>query len=195
MDTMTNTTNNTPNFYPAGLKFMGKVYDERKKALKRRDFTSLEFTLDLGIWANKTFFNPKFPNRKARLIEYAQIKYPNNYEGTMSVVVSVLEVLHELNKRHIGKDEKISQYDYLRYVPMCTKHEDGSCGISTLMMRATKSERGVVKDTPLWRGTQTWDSILAVGNMNIASMLIGIMREELLEVLPQIGLQDVKQPE
>lgn len=192
MNTTTNTPNNTPNFYPAGLKVMGKVYDERKKALKRKDFTSLEFTLDLGIWANKVFFNPKFPNRKARLIEYAQIKYPNNYEGTMGVVVSVLEVLHELHKRHTGEDGKISQYDYLRYVPVCNKHEDGTCGISTLMMRATKTERGAVKDTPLWRGTPTWDSILVVANMNITSMLIAIMRDELTAVLPSLGLEDVK---
>lgn len=189
--------NVTPNFYPAGLKVLDKVYQERLKARKRKDFHALEWDLHLGMWANKIFFNgEKFPNRKERLIEYATIKYPNEYDGTLGTVVSVMEVLHETHKKWYKEDSHKRQYDFVRYVPMAHTYGDGNVSICSLQMKADTTDydkqTGKYIDLDVWRGTPAFESILATHNSYIVDMLIAIMSEELKEVLPAIGLEDVK---
>lgn len=194
-----NTTTNTPNFYPAGLKVLDKVYQERLKASKRRDLFALEWDLNLGMWANKIFFNEKFPNRKERLIEYATIKYPNEYEGVLGTVVSVMEVLYETHKKWYKEESHKNKYDFVRYVPNSHTFDDGTVSVCLLQMKADTTDydkqTGKYINRNVWRGTPAFESILSTPNSYIVDMLIGIMRDELTEVLPQIGLQDLKQPD
>ena len=196
MDTMTNTTNNKPNFYPAGLKVLGNVYKERLKARKRKEFYALEWDLHLGMWAKKIFFNEKFPNRKERLIEYATIKYPNNYEGVLGTVVSVMEVLCETHQKWYKEDAHKRKYDFVRYVPMSHTYNDGTVGIFSLQMKSTTTiydkQTDKYIDCDVWCGTTAFESILATPNSYIVDMLIAIMSDELKEVLPKLGLEDVK---
>lgn len=196
MDTMTNTTSNTPNFYPAGLKMLGKVYQERIKARKRKDYSALEWDLNLGRWANKIFFNEKFPNRKERLIEYATIKYPNEYNGVLGTVVSVMEVLYETHKKWYKEDSHKHKYDFVRYAPMSHTFDDGTVSICPLQMKADTTvydkQTGKYIDRDMWRGTPAFESILSTPNSYIVDMLIAIMRDELTVVLPSLGLEDAK---
>lgn len=195
-----NNTNNikgmTPNFYPAGLKVLDKVYQERIKARKRKDFSALEWNLDLGRWANKIFFNEKFPNRKERLIEYATIKYPNEYDGVLGTVVSVMEVLYEIHKKWYKEDSHKRKHDFVRYVPISHTFNDGNVSICSLQMKSDTTDydkqTGKYIDRDVWRGTTAFESILASPNSYIIDMLIAIMSEELKEVLPKLGLEDVK---
>lgn len=194
---MNNTSNTpTPNFYPAGLKALGNVYQARLKARKRKDFSALEWDLHLGIWAKKIFFNEKFPNRKERLIEYATIKYPNEYDGILGTVVSVMEVLHETHKKWYKEDSHKNKHDFVRYVPNSHTFDDGAVSVCTLQMKADTTvydkQTGKYIDRDVWRGTPAFESILATPNSYIVDMLIAIMRDELSEVLPAIGLEDAK---
>ena len=195
--TNTGSTGKTPNFYPAGLKVLDKVYQERLKARKRKDFHALEWDLHLGMWANKIFFNgEKFPNRKERLVEYATIKYPNEYNGVLGTVVSVMEVLYEIHKKWYKEDSHKRQNDFVRYVPISHTFNDGNVSICSLQMKADTTDydkqTGKYIDRDVWRGTTAFESILATPNSYIVDMLIAIMSEELKEVLPAIGLEDVK---
>ena len=196
---MNNNESNTPNFYPNGLVVMGKVYKERMKARKRQDFHALEWNLDLGMWAQKVFFNEKFPNRKARLIEYATIKFPNEYEGTLGVLVSVMEAFYELHQRWTGDDMHKRQYDFLRFAPILRTNKDGGVSMITLQMNATVTGKfdntiGRYPEYRLWQGTAVFESIFSSPCLYIVNMLCAVMKDELMEVLPELGLKDVQTP-
>lgn len=206
MNTHENTTamnntenNNTPNFYPNGLVVMGKVYKERRKARKRNDFHALEWDLDLGMWAKKVFFNDKFPNRKARLIEYATIKFPNEYEGTLGMLVSVMEAFYELHQKWTGDDKHKNTYDFMRYAPILRTNKDGVVNLTTIQMNATATGKydnqlGRYPEYKLWEGTAVFDSLFSSPCPYIVKMLCAVMKDELSEVLPQLGLKDVQTP-